>query len=69
LSQRAKTDLAQALKFIKLKKKKAIVFVISDFMANGYEQTLKNCCQKHDVTGIQCMISFEEKMPDLGMVL
>jgi hypothetical protein len=37
-------------------------------MANGYEQTLKNCCQKHDVTGIQCMISFEEKMPDLGMV-
>jgi uncharacterized protein (DUF58 family) len=36
-----KTDIAQALKFYRNSKKKAIVFVISDFMSEDYEQTLK----------------------------
>jgi hypothetical protein len=37
-----KTDIAQALKILSsTQKKKAIVFVISDFMAEDYEHTLK----------------------------
>jgi uncharacterized protein (DUF58 family) len=64
-----KTDIAQALKFLSgTQKKKAIVFVISDFMAQGYEQTLKIAAKKHDITGIRVYDSREEKMPDLGMV-
>jgi hypothetical protein len=36
------TDIALLLKFYPvLRKKKAIVFVISDFMAEDYEHTLK----------------------------
>ena len=64
-----KTDIAQALKFLSgTQKKKAIVFVISDFMSSEYEHTLKIASKKHDITGIRVYDIREEKMPDLGMV-
>lgn len=64
-----KTDVAQALKFLSgTQKKKAIVFVISDFMSAEYEQTLKIASKKHDITGIRVYDIREEKMPNLGMV-
>lgn len=64
-----KTDVAQALKFLSgTQKKKAIVFIISDFMTEEYEQTLKIASKKHDITGIRVYDIREEKMPDLGMV-
>ena len=64
-----KTDIAQALKFLSgTQKKKAIVFVISDFMSEDYEQTLKIAAKKHDITGIRVYDIREEKMPNLGMV-
>ena len=64
-----KTDVAQALKFLSgTQKKKAIVFVISDFMSDEYENTLKIASKKHDITGIRVFDIREEKMPNLGMV-
>ncbi|MES2545252.1 MAG: DUF58 domain-containing protein [Bacteroidota bacterium] len=64
-----KTDVAQALKFLSgTQKKKAIVFMISDFMSGEFEQTLKIASKKHDITGIRVYDIREEKMPDLGMV-
>ena len=64
-----KTDIAQALKFLSsTQKKKAIVFVISDFMADVYEHTLKIAAKKHDITGIRVYDHREEKMPNIGMV-
>ncbi|AWG20965.1 DUF58 domain-containing protein [Flavobacterium faecale] len=64
-----KTDLAQALKFLSsTQKKKAIVFLMSDFMVSDYEHTLKIAGKKHDITGIRVYDPREEKMPNLGMV-
>ena len=64
-----KTDIAQALKFLSgTQKKKAIVFLISDFLSDEYEQTLKIASKKHDITGIRVYDIREEKMPDLGIV-
>jgi uncharacterized protein (DUF58 family) len=63
-----KTDIAQALKFYPVPEKKAIVFVISDFMAEDYEHTLKIAAKKHDITGIRVYDVREQKMPDIGMV-
>ena len=64
-----KTDLAQALKFLSsTQKKKAIVFLMSDFMVMDYEHTLKIASKKHDITGIRVYDAREEKMPNLGMV-
>ena len=64
-----KTDIANALKFLSsVMKKKAIVFVLSDFIADGYRDTLKIAAKKHDVTGIRIYDKAEENIPNLGMV-
>jgi uncharacterized protein (DUF58 family) len=64
-----RTDLAEALKFLSnVMKKKAIVFVLSDFITDNYQQTMKIVSGKHDVTGIRVYDKREEEIPNLGMV-
>ncbi|SDD67513.1 Protein of unknown function DUF58 [Pricia antarctica] len=64
-----RTDLAEALKFMSsVMKKRAIVFVLSDFIADDYETALKISGNKHDVTGIRIYDEREESIPNLGMV-
>ena len=64
-----KTDVAMALKFLSgVMKKKAIVFLISDFITEEYEHPLKIAAKKHDITGIRVYDHREESMPNLGMV-
>lgn len=64
-----KTDIAGALKYLtNVMKKKAIVFVLSDFIADDYERSMKIIGNKHDVTGIRVYDEREESIPNLGMV-
>lgn len=68
-SQSQQTNLAEALKFMQnVLKKKAIVFVLSDFIADAYQQTMKIVSGKHDVTGIRVYDKREKEIPNLGMV-
>ncbi len=63
------TDISEALKFLSsVMKKKAIVFVLSDFIADNYEKNLKISGNKHDVTGIRVYDEREETIPNIGMV-
>jgi uncharacterized protein (DUF58 family) len=64
-----RTDLVEALKYVSsVMKKKAIIFVLSDFMADSYQQTLKILSGKHDVTGIRIYDEREKEIPNLGLV-
>ena len=64
-----KTDLENALSYLsRVMKKKAIVFVLSDFIAEDYQRTLKITSGRHDVTGIRVYDEREENIPNLGMV-
>jgi uncharacterized protein (DUF58 family) len=65
-----KTNISQALKFLSgTQKKKAIVFMISDFITDDdYEKTLKIASKKHDITGVRVYDIREEKMPNIGLV-
>lgn len=64
-----KTDIASSLEFLSsVLKKKAIVFLMSDFMNEGYEKTLRIAAKKHDLTGIRVFDPMEESLPNLGMV-
>ncbi|WP_040252508.1 DUF58 domain-containing protein [Psychroserpens mesophilus] len=64
-----RTNISEALKFLSnVMKKKAIVFVLSDFIADDYSQTLKIAANKHDITGIRIYDKHEESIPNLGMV-
>lgn len=63
------TNIAEALRFLSgVMKKRAIVFMLSDFIDNNYERTLKLVGNKHDVTGIRIYDRFDEEIPNLGMV-
>lgn len=63
------TNIAEALKFLsRVMKKKAIVFVLSDFIADDFQHTMKIAAKKHDVTGIRVYDKREENIPNLGMV-
>ncbi|MEN1783937.1 MAG: DUF58 domain-containing protein [Bacteroidota bacterium] len=67
--QNSNTDLAQTLKFLtNVIKKKAIVFVLSDFIVEDYAETLRIVGNKHDVTGIRVYDDKEEQLPNLGMI-
>lgn len=67
--QSRRTDLVQALKYLtNVMKKKAIVFVLSDFMTDQYSDTVKLVGRKHDLTGIRVYDQKEEDIPNLGVV-
>ena len=64
-----KTSIGTALKFLSsVIKKRAIVFMLSDFMDDDYEKTLKITGKKHDLTGIRIYDKYDEEIPNLGMV-
>lgn len=63
------TDIAQALEYLsKVIKKKAIVFLLSDFLSPDYEQTLKISAKKHDITGIRIYDIRERELPNVGLI-
>ncbi len=63
------TDIRIALEFLSgILKKKAIVFLLSDFMDDSYEKTLRIAAKKHDLTGIRVYDKREVEMPNIGLV-
>ena len=63
------TNISEALKFLSnVIKKKAIVFVLSDYMDERYGNTLKILAGKHDITGIRVYDNKESSIPNLGLV-
>ncbi|MDO4728304.1 MAG: DUF58 domain-containing protein [Bacteroidota bacterium] len=68
-TQSKKTNIAQALAFLSgVQKKRAIVFLISDFIDVNYEDKLKIVSKKHDLTGIRVYDKAEEELPNIGLV-
>ena len=49
-------------------KKKSIVFLISDFMDEGYEKILRIVGKKHDLIGIVINDQREKSIPKMGLV-
>jgi uncharacterized protein (DUF58 family) len=67
--KKKKTNIAEALRFLSsVMKKKAIVFLISDFMCANYKRNLKIVAGKHDITGIRIYDKNEVEIPNLGVV-
>lgn len=63
------TDLAQALRFLyRTVTKRAVVFVVSDFLADGYEQPLRVAARKHDVIAVTITDPREEDLPPIGLL-
>ena len=64
-----KTSLENVLKkLIDVQKQKSIVFIISDFLDNGYEKLLKIAARKHDVIAVRCNDPREVELPEFGFL-
>ena len=64
-----KTDLAEAISLtLNILKKKSIVFLISDFIDDGYMHNLKGLSKKHDLVVVHLYDEREFEMPSLGIV-
>lgn len=63
------TDIAVAMNYLShVAKRKAVTFLISDFLAKDYEKALRLVGRKHDLVPVVVVDPFEEKFPALGIV-
>ena len=65
----SRTDLSVALEFLsRVIKRKSIVFLISDFLAEDYEKSLQIANKKHDIISIDIIDPREVEMPGVGFL-
>lgn len=62
--QHSGTDIAKVVQYFnKIEKKRSVVFLISDFLDDGYEKELKASDNRHDLIRIRVADHAEEKIP------
>jgi uncharacterized protein (DUF58 family) len=67
--KKKKTRLAGALEYLyRVQTRTAVIFLISDFMDDGYEKALKILSQKHDVIAIHLRDPLEQQLPKIGLL-
>jgi uncharacterized protein (DUF58 family) len=63
------TNLALALDHLsRTQKRRAVVFLLSDFFASGYERSLTVASRRHDVVALRLRDPREERLPSVGLV-
>lgn len=63
------TDLGAALRFVDpVLRRRAVVFLVSDFLTSGYQPALERLTRRHDVIALQLFDARERELPDLGLV-
>ncbi|MBI4601324.1 MAG: DUF58 domain-containing protein [Planctomycetes bacterium] len=63
------TDVREALRFLaKVLKRRATVFLISDFIAADFEKALAAVRGKHDVIAVRTSDPREASLPDIGLI-
>lgn len=65
-----KTDLGMVLQYLhNVLSRRAVIFIISDFIASGYEKPLKILGKEHDIIGIHLFDPRERDIPKMGYVV
>lgn len=63
------TSLKSALEYLNhIQKKRSIVFLISDFMDEGYESALRIAGKRHDLIGVVLLDPREKEIPNVGLI-
>jgi len=67
--RKRQTRLSQALEYLhKVLTRTAVIFLISDFIDEGYEKPLKILSRKHDVIAVHIQDPLEQKIPAVGLL-
>src|SRR5262249_40520200 len=64
-----RTDLAAAIDFMgRIARRRAVAFLVSDFLAEGWSQALRVAARKHDVVPVVIDDPLEAALPDVGFM-
>jgi uncharacterized protein (DUF58 family) len=64
-----RTKISTALEYLQgMLKKKTVIFVVSDFMDENFDQSLRLLGRKHDVTALVVQDKTETNLPDMGVI-
>ncbi len=67
-SPRQATDIARAVEFLlSVSKRRALCFVVSDFIDEGFEKALSMANRRHDVIAVLITDPRELEVPDVGL--
>lgn len=67
--RRTGTDVGMALDYLgRIQHRKAVVFLISDFQADGFEKALRVLGRRHDIIAISVADPREKALPDVGLI-
>lgn len=69
IEQITQTDIGEALSYLnQVTRRKATVFLISDFMAEGFEKPLQVANKRHDLVALHIIDPLEERLPSVGLI-
>ncbi len=64
-----RTNLAAGLEYLgKVGRRKSVAFLVSDFLAHGWERPLQMANRRHDMVPVVITDPMEEALPKVGMV-
>jgi uncharacterized protein (DUF58 family) len=67
--QRTRTDITRALDYLgRVQSRRAVVFLISDFQAEGFERSLRVLGRRHDLIAVTVADPRERSLPDVGLI-
>jgi uncharacterized protein (DUF58 family) len=63
------TDLGAALAVVEsMLRRRAVLFVVSDFLTSGFQNPMARLARRHDLIAIQLSDPRERELPDVGLV-
>ncbi len=63
------TDLAAALQYLgRILRRRSVAFLVSDFLAEGYEKALRVAARRHDLIAVSIADPREAELPNVGLV-
>ena len=63
------TDIAAGIEHLmNALNRKAVIFLISDFLDEGYEKALRTAARRHDIIAVRVVDPREQELPDAGLV-
>lgn len=69
MPKRSGTNIREALNFFsKSNNQKSIAFIMSDFLDENYEHSLRVLGNRHDVIGLKVFDKMDSQLPDIGMI-
>ncbi len=63
------TDIGAAMEYLTgVQKRRATVFLVSDFLSEGYARQLRAAARRHDIIAVRVRETVDEALPDAGIV-